>query len=345
MGVADFLFEGKAPPSVTTYGSTSSSIPQWMSDYNQGLISRANAIAAEPYQAYGGPRVAGFTDDTQNAFNLTRQAANSYQGPLAQALGLTEGAVGPGTGGLSAAQPFIQQAGKGYNESASQYMDPYVQNVIDRAKLEANRNYQENILPGLDKKFTAAGQYGSSAMAREANRAARDVTEGLQSNANAALSQAYTTGANIFGQDQSRQLNLGQLAGQLGTAERDSQLKGAAQIGALGQTSQALGLTGAGALDTIGKMQQGQNQANLDLAHQDFENQRDFPKQTVDWLSSVIRGMPAPVSTTRTETGPANVYQPSPINQFGSLATGIAGIADIYKNWNNTPTTPTTGKP
>jgi hypothetical protein len=213
--------------------------------------------------------------------------------------------------------------------------------VIDRAKVEANRNYTENILPRLDKKFTAAGQYGSSAMAREANRAARDLTEGLNSQSNAALSQAYTTGAQIYGQDQSRQLGLAQLAGQLGGQERDSLLRAGAQMGALGQTQQALGLQGAAALDTIGQMQQGQNQKNLDLAYSDFQQQRDFPRQTVDWLSTVIRGMPAPVSTTSTSTGPANVYQPSPLNQIGQLATGIAGIYDIYKNWgSNDPKKP-----
>jgi hypothetical protein len=328
MGIADFLFEGKAPPSTTTYGSTQANIPQWMNDYNLGLVSRANAIAAEPYQAYGGPRVAGFTPDTQNAFNLTRQAANAYQGPLSQALGLTESAMAPGSGGLSAAQPFINAGTRSYPGAASQYMNPYVQNVIDRAKLEANRNYSESILPALDAKFTAGGQYGSSAMAREANRAARDVTEGLQSQANAALSQAYTTGADIFAQDQSRQLGAGQLAGQLGAADQETKLRGAAQLGLLGQTQQELGLKGAGALDTVGQMQQ-QQQKNLDPAYQDFLAQKNYPRENIDWLSSVIRGMPAPVSSTTTSTGPASTYQPSPLNQFGSAATGIAGLLQI----------------
>jgi hypothetical protein len=326
MGIADFLFEGKPPPATTTYGSTSANIPQWMSDYNQVLISRANAIAAEPYQAYGGPRVAGFTPDTQNAFNLTRQAANAYQGPLSQALGLTGEAVGPGSGGLSAASPFISAAGGNYPGAVSRYMDPYVGNVINRAKLEANRNYTENILPALDAKFTSGGQYGSSAMAREANRAARDVTEGLQSQADAALSQAYTSGANIFGQDQARQLGLAQLSGQLGAADQEAKLKGAAQLGVLGQASQDMGLKGAGALDTIGQLQQGQQQKNLDLAYKDFLEQKNYPRETIDWMSSVIRGMPAPVSSTTTSTGPANTYQPSPLAQLGGTAAGFAGL-------------------
>ena len=59
MAVLDFLFEGKPPKAVTTYGQTVTDVPKWLSDYTQGLIARANAIAAEPYQAYGGPRIAG----------------------------------------------------------------------------------------------------------------------------------------------------------------------------------------------------------------------------------------------------------------------------------------------
>jgi hypothetical protein len=332
MSLGDFLFEGKAPPAVTTYGSSTANIPQWMSDFNQGLVTRANQIAAEPYQAYGGPRVAGFTPDTQNAFNVTRQAANAYEGPLAQALGLTESAVAPGQGGLATASPYISQAAQNFGPGqVQQYMDPYVGNVIDRAKLEANRNYTENIMPGLNNKFTASGQYGSSAHEREANRAARDLTEGLDSQAAAQLSGAYTQAGNLFNADQARQLGVASLAGTLGSQQQNAQLQAGQQMGALGQTAQQLGLTGAAALDTIGQEQQGQQQRNLDVGYQDFLNQTQYPRSTVDWMSSVIRGMPAPVSTQTTSTGPANVYQPSPLSQLGAFGTGIAGLADLYK--------------
>lgn len=330
MGIADFLFEGKPPPSTTTYGSTTAEIPQFMSDYTQGLISRANAVAAEPYQQYGGPRVAGFTADTQNAFNQTRQAAGSYMGPLAQALGLTEQAAAPGASGLAAAQPYLQQAGQNFGAAqAQQYMDPYVQNVIDRSTQVANRNYNENILPELTSKFTANGQYGSSAMQREANRAARDVTEGLQTNAASQLSGAYTQAGNLFNADQARQLAVGQTSGQLAGQQQGAMLQAGQQLGTLGQTQQQLGLQGAAALDTIGQEQQGQNQKNLDVAYQDFLNQTNYPRSTIDWMSSVIRGLPAPQSTQTTSTGPGSVYQPSPLAQLGSFGTGIAGLQQL----------------
>jgi hypothetical protein len=332
MGIADFLFEGKPPPSTTTYTNTNANIPQFMSDYTQGLISRANAIAAEPYQQYGGPRVAGFTPDTQNAFNVTRQAAGSYMGPLAQALGLTEQAAAPGASGLSAAQPYLSQAGQNFGAAqAQQYMDPYVNNVIDRSTQLANRNFNENILPTLNNKFTASGQYGSSAMAREANHAARDLTEGLQTNAASQLSGAYQQAGSLFNSDQARQLALGQTTGQLAGQQQGAMLEAGKQLGALGQTQQQLGLQGAAALDTIGQEQQGLNQKNLDTAYQDFLNQTNYPRSTIDWMSSVIRGLPAPQSTQTSTTGPGNNFQPSPLSQIGSYAAGVAGLSDLFK--------------
>ncbi len=378
MSLTNFLFEGAAPPATTTYGQRTENIPQFLSDYSLGLISRANAIAAEPYQAYGGPRVAGFTDDTRNAFNQTRMASSAYQGPLAQALGLTQqagqmnpfGAASPyitnaadmtqqagnAPGALSAAAPYMQNAAGTFTGSnVNQYMDPYVMNVVNRASDVATRNFNENLMPGIQDKFTRAGQYGSKGMLTDATRAARDTTENIQSQANAALSQAYQNAGQLYGQDASRQGTLAQLAGSLSNSDQAMKLQAAGQLGnlggalgtlqgqtgalqlqagqqfgQLGQTGQQLGLQGAAALDTIGQEQRGLNQQNLDTAYQDFQNQTNYPRQTIDWMSSIIRGIPYSSSTTSSQTGPASVYQPSPLAQIGSLGTGLAGLQQLF---------------
>lgn len=377
MALTDFLFEGSAPPAVTTYGSRTENIPQFMSDYTLGLISRANAIAAEPYQEYGGPRIAGFTDDTRNAFNQTRMAANAYQGPLAQALGLTgtaaqnnpfaaaspylsnsanmtqQAANAPGA--LSAASPYMQKAeGTFTGSNVNQYMDPYVQNVVNRSADLANRNFNENLMPGIQDKFTRAGQYGSKGMLTDATRAARDTTENIQSQANAALSQAYQNAGQLYGADASRQGTLAQLAGSLSGQDQSARLQAANQLGqlgstagtlqgqtgalqlqagqqygALGQSAQQLGMQGAAALDTIGQEQQTLNQRNLDTAYQDFQNQTQYPRQTIDWMSSVIRGIPYSQTSSTTQQGPAASYQPSPLQQLGSLGAGAVGLQQL----------------
>jgi hypothetical protein len=69
MGLKSFLFGGSdVPASVTKYGNTATDTPAWYSDYTQGLIGKANAIASEGYQPYNYNRIAGFSDYQKSAF-------------------------------------------------------------------------------------------------------------------------------------------------------------------------------------------------------------------------------------------------------------------------------------
>lgn len=305
MGVLDFLFEGSPPPSTTTYGSTVENMPQWMSDYTQALIARANMVAGEGYQAYQGPRVAGFTDDQTNAFDVIRNNIGNWNDEFDASKSTTGGA-------LTQAMPYFSQAAGATPDQMDKYMDPYVGGVIDRAKLEANRNWQENIMPGIESRFITSGQSGSSGHQDLLQRGARDVSEGLQSQSMAALSDAYKTAGSQYQADAQRLAGIGQSVGQLGL-QTGSQLSGLAQL------QQQMSGRDAAALQAVGDTRQQQNQRNLDLAYQDFQEQRDYPRQTVDWMSSIIRGLPHDTTTQTSQTGPANTYQPSPISQLISL--------------------------
>lgn len=324
MGVLDFLFQGSPPRSVTTYGSTVENLPVWMSDYTQGLIARANAVAAEPYQPYSGPRIAGLNADQRQAHSNVRQNQGSWSPFMSSAGALTQAAGGTNITG--AAEPYFAAAARTLPGSVSEYMDPFVGNVINRATLEAGRLYDEKLAPSLTGQFAGAGQYGSSAHLRAANQGARDITEGLQSQALGALSQAYQTAGSQFQSDAARQAELGQAAGNLATQQGNLQLQSGQQMGALGEALQALQARDAAALEAVGTVQQGQDQRSLDLAHQDYLNQLNYPRQQTSWLSDIIRGIQTPTATTTTNTEPATVYQPSGLAQLASLYTGFQGL-------------------
>jgi hypothetical protein len=379
MGILDFLFEGRPPPSVTTYGQAVQNLPAYISDYTQGLIAKANAVAAEPYQPYGGPRIAGFTGDQNAARNFTRDIAGNYVPAVNDALSRTGSATGmgalqaanplftegadfarssanPAMGGLAMAAPYIARAGENFPDAAGRYMNPYIDAVTNRSAQLAKRTFDEQISPNVEAQFVRAGQRGSTAQLKELGKQTRDLTEGLQSQTNAQLADAYNQSNQMFQADQSRQGSLAQLVGQLTEQGRSNELgagqlisgigtsrgnlginatqqdlASAQQMGALAQLAQALGYKDAGALDQIGTQEQNLNQRNLDLAYDDFQRQRDFPRQNVDWLSAIIRGLPTPTTTTTTQTGPANSYQPSGLAQLGSIATGIGGLLDVLK--------------
>lgn len=319
-GALSFLFDGKPPPSVTNYGSTTTNVPQWLSDYTQGIIGQANAIAAQPYQPYEGPRLAGLTPEQQQAYSLIDGNVGKGSDLLGTATSGIKGVLGTVTPTIAG---NLAGAGKTFTgDTVSSYMNPYTENVTKRAQELANRNFNENLLPGIQNIFTRAGQYGSTRMQDAAYKGARDVSENLQSAADASLANAYTAGQSAFQSDASRQ---GQLA-QLGIT---SGLQGNQQLGNLAPILQQLGLTDAGALAGVGAEKQAQEQKNLDLAYSDFQAQRDYPKTQTDWLANIIHGIPnsaIPTQTTTTQTAPATSQGPSLIGSIGSLLSLWQGI-------------------
>ena len=108
MGALDFLFQGSPPTSVTTYGETTANVPKWYSDYTQGLISRANSIAAEPYQPYSQARIAGLDPAQTAAYNQTLGLQGQYQPLMNQSQNAISNA-GAGSS-VGAAQPYINKA-------------------------------------------------------------------------------------------------------------------------------------------------------------------------------------------------------------------------------------------
>lgn len=282
MSISDFLFEGRSPSSVTTYGSTTQSMPRWLNEYAQGVLGRANAIGAAPYEPYGGPRLADLTPDQQRAMELTR-------------------------GNVGAYLPYLQQANRTFTgQTVNDYMNPYTENVIDRAGTLAQRQLTEKFLPALSAKFGSRGSDArSSAYRRAADRGVRDVTEGLDQLAASQLAGSYEAGRGAFQNDASR-------------------------FGNLAEQVQRLGLTDAAALETIGAQQQGETQKSLDLAYSDFGQQRDFDKNQLNWMMGILSNMPNQTNTTTSSTSPGDV-PPSKAQQAIGLGTGIAGILQAIK--------------
>jgi len=307
----DFLFQGAPPKSVTTYGETVKNIPKWLSDYTQGMIAKANAAAAEPYIPYGGPRIAGFDPTQEAGFAAAEEAAGAYQPYL-------EGATAGTIGGLEqASRSFIDPG------NVEQYMNPYIENVLQRQESLAGRTLEEKFLPALQQTFGGAGQYGSrggaGSMETAGIRGIRDIQENLEEQRLATLGGAYGQAADIFGRDVQR-------AGEFG-------LRGGMQLGALGEAAQGLGLRGAGALEAVGAQRRQLGQAGLDLAYGDFQEQRDLPFERLGFMSNIIRGMPYSQQVQTTERGPASVYQPSPFSQMvggAALYKGLTGEGGIF---------------
>ena len=180
--------------------------------------------------------------------------------------------------------------------------DLYTESVVNRIGELGQRNLTENLLPQVNQTFTGAGQFGGTRNAEFTNRALRDANESILGQQAQALQTGYQQAQTTALADLQRQAQLGQLTQQLGAQQ-------------------------AGLLESAGMAQQAQQQRAMDMAYQDFLNQRDYEKSQLSFLSDIIRGQQIPTGTFQTtSSAPSATAQLSPL---AAAAQGFLGARSI----------------
>jgi len=115
---------------------------------------------------------------------------------------------------------------------------------------------------------------------------------------------------------------LGSIAGQYAGLGAQSANLGLQQAG-LGELAQKQGVTDIQTLASLGAMQRGQQQAELDAVRKTNVERLAHPYQQLSYLSDIYRGTPSSQSTVTTASG----SQPSTAQQV--LGLGIAGLGAV----------------
>ena len=296
---------GSAPPPPASQTVTQTAIPEYARPYVETMLGKSEAltdVGQNPYQPYGGQRIAEFSPLQQQAF--ANVASQTTAGQLAPATGLA-GAAGMGSLGVAgraagAGQDYYRLATDPYAQAA--FMSPYMQNAVDRQKFEAIRDYQKT-MPMSQAQATAAGAFGGSRQAIQQAEAQRNLNQQLQ-NIQAAGSQRAFEAA-----QQAQQYGAG-----LGMQGLGAALQGYGQAGQAGATLGNLGQMQFGqqqainqAQQQVGAVQQAQAQQALDLGYQDFLKQRNYPYQQLAFMSDMLRGLPLSQSAQQ-------IYKAPPIS-------------------------------
>lgn len=277
--------------------ATTTTTAQALNPFIQDILARnygaAQQVAAIPYQAYQGPRVAGFRPAEEQAFGVATRAATEQVGmpQLQQATQVAQRAAG-----------YSPQQ---FQQDVSGFMSPFQTNVIDAtmARLAQNR---------AERDAATKAQLASS---RAFGNERRGVYE-AQLAGEEDLNTAQTL-ANLYNQGYTQAAGFAQgLPGQ--------QLAGASALAGYGQ--QALGNQQAYAamLQGAGQAQRGMAQQNLDLAYKDFLEQRGFPQQQLQTLLMGSQGLPSPMTQTTTQPGQ------STLGQVGTAASAVGTLLDLF---------------
>jgi hypothetical protein len=314
----------------TSSQTQTTDLPDWAKPYAKDVMAKGAALTdvnQNPYQTYGGQRIAGFTPMQQQA----QQGAADMQ--PSQQLGLGSGLAG--VAGLGALGTNYQSGdfygGRFGNRQAAQYMSPYIEQSMQPQLREAERSSQ--ILGNKENaQAVGAGAFGGSRNA--IMNAERERNLGmLQGDIRSKGYQtAYEQAANQFNQDSSRGLQAQQLGEQsrqygagLGMQGLQTALQSANTLGQLGQTQYSQGMGINQLQNQYGGQQQAQTQRGLDTSYQDFLNQQNYPYKQLGFMSDLVRGMPLGQKSTST------LYEApgSALGQIAGLGMGAYGLSKM----------------
>jgi hypothetical protein len=316
---------GGGAPQQTQVAQTN--IPEYARPYVENMLGKTEALTdinQNPYQTYGGQRIAEFSPMQQQAFGNVANMQTAPQIGQGSGLAAASGLGSIGTGGQMGmvGQQYANQA---TNPAAQQaYMSPYIQNALQPQLAEMSRQYG---ITGQQEKARAVGQ-GAFGGNRQALMQAEN-----ERNKNMAMNAAIGSGyQNAFQAAQQAQqfgagLGLQGLQGQLQGFGQANQAAGT--LGQLGQTQygQQMGINQA--QQNVGAIQQAQAQQGLDTAYQDFLKQKNYPYQQLAFMSDMTRGLPLSQQSQSIYSAPPNAA--SQLGGLGMSALGIYGMSGGFK--------------
>jgi hypothetical protein len=186
---------GGQPANTTSQTTQTQDLPDWAKPYAQDVLSKGKAvtdISQNPYQAYGGQRIAEFAP-------LQQQAQTG-------AAGITTGPAG-------------------FQRDVGGYMNPYLQMALAPQLAEANRQYG---ITGAQQQAAAtqAGAFGGGRQALMAAENERNRNMALQNILGQGYNTAFQQAQNQYNQGFGQNLQAIGLQSQLGAQQQAQQQKG-----------------------------------------------------------------------------------------------------------------------
>ena len=243
---------------------------------------------------YVGPYV---TEMLGKGAALANEGYNAYMGPLTAGESGLQTQAFEGLGSL--ALPTDDMGVGGYQpqqftgDIAQQYMNPYLQASLN-PQIDAARRQSEIDRVNNASRMTKAGSFGGSRQAvldAENQRA-------LQSNLAGITGQGYADA-------------YAQALGQFNT-EQDRGMTAQDKIN-------QYGMTGIGALADMGGVQRGIEGEGITADRLQFEEERDFPYKQVQYMQSLLQGLPLASQSV-------NYEQPGFLQQLSTGASDVEGF-------------------
>jgi hypothetical protein len=228
----------------------------------------------------------------------------------------------PNFAGVGAMPPELQaqqaqQSQQGPQSTLQQYMNPYMQNVVQRQQQDATR---QAAIAGQAQGAQAAraGAFGGSGDYLMRSQAAGNLARQKGDIQAQGLNTAYNQAMGQYNTQNQLNAQQGQFGAGLGLQGLQTAMTGAKSLADIGQTQYGQNLGLLDVQNRFGAQQQQQVQNQLNTDYQDFLNYQNYPYKQLGFMSDMIRGLPL---TQQSQS----IYQQPP--SMVSQAVGLGGAA------------------
>ena len=306
-----------SPPATQTQVSD---LPDWAKPYAKETLGKAQALTdinQNPYQTYGGEKVAGFSPMQQQSF---QGAAGMQPSGLGAQAGQMAGAA---TMGALGTQYDPYRMGQFTSGRAAQYMNPFIEQAMEPQLREAQRTSEMQRVADMGQ-ATRAGAFGGGRQAIIEAERQRNLGTQLGDIRARGLMSAFEQAQQNFAREQQLREQSRQYGAGLGLQGLQTALQGAGQMGQLGGQQFQQGMDINKLQNLYGTQQQQLEQQRLTQNYQDFMNQQRYPYQQLEFMSNILRG--TPMGTVQTLYG----GQPTLGQQVGALGMGAYGLSKAF---------------
>jgi len=229
---------------------------------------------------------------------LGNEGYNAYMGPLTAGESDLQTQAFEGIGGFTLPD---QMGVEGYQpqqftgDIAQQYMNPYLQASLDPQIAEARRQSEIDRVNNASR-MTQAGSFGGSRQAVMDAQNQGNLQRNLAGITGQGYADAYSQAMNQFNTEQDR-----------GMSAQDK--------------INLYGSTGIQGLADMGAVQRGIESEGVQADRMQFEEERDFPYKQVQYMQSLLQGLPI-------EAQSVNYAQPSKLSEILSGAGGLGSLYD-----------------
>ena len=294
-----------------TGGTNAQGLSDWAAPYITNYLGQAQALSNTPYQAYQGPLTAGASNLQTTGFQgIAGLTVPSSIGSAAT----TAGNVATNLSGMS-----YSPTGSGFDSGqAQQYMNPYLQASLNPQLEEARRQSQITQMQNAGK-MSNAGAFGGSRQAIMDTETQRNLGTNLANITGQGYNTAFNNAQQQFNADQQRKAQEAQFGATYGLNAQNAAL-GAAQTQAnIGNMSNQTNLANLNAQLGAGATQRGIESEGTAADLAEFEKQRQYPFQQIQFQRDMISGLPvSSVSNT-----------PGGLTGMGALLSSLGGGAQV----------------